>query len=246
MNSILGKQITILVCVIVAGLIIWKLSPEFEHAVAASRFAKSVGAQVAMRYDGERDLQTDLNSWAYDAAAREFKLDVTIRWSGSFKSTNKYWVKGQLKVSEDGDHWTFLRSDLSPSLALYAFGRKILDEAILGNSNPLLPAKPEILQQFASASQARSVQSPPAEAVDNSPRQQLYVVRGIPVDSTGHPGFLNVREGPGVTFAVKTKLRNGDNHIRILETAMNGRTEWAHVMFAIAEGWVVKTFLNLE
>jgi len=82
----------------------------------------------------------------------------------------------------------------------------------------------------------------------NNTRQELpwYVVSGVPRDSTGNPGLLNVRAGKGMDFPVITKLQNGYNRVKIIRVEPNGTTEWAYIWFAEHFGWVAKKYLLPE
>jgi len=82
----------------------------------------------------------------------------------------------------------------------------------------------------------------------NNTRQELpwHVVSGVPRDSAGSPGFLKVRAGAGMNFAVITTLPNGYNRVKILRVESNGTTEWAYIWFAEHFGWVAKKYLQPE
>jgi hypothetical protein len=116
-----------------------------QRELAVARLARNAGAKlVREHYDGGQSVETFLDSWWYQPEEKQYTADVTIKWNGSVFASNKYWVKGTLKLPETGSSYRFNRSDHSETLNDYTNlkrGIELFDALASETSNNPKPAR---------------------------------------------------------------------------------------------------------
>lgn len=114
-----------------------------QRELAVARLARNAGAKlVKEHYDGGQSVETFLDSWWYQPEEKQYTADVTIKWNGSVFASNKYWVKGTLKLPETGSSYRFNRSDNSETLNDYLgfkLGVELFDALASETSNKTKP-----------------------------------------------------------------------------------------------------------
>lgn len=73
----------------------------------AEYFAEKAGRKIAAKYEGSKNLRTNLNSCKYNSYSDKYTLDISVYWDGSIFSSNHYNIDGILKLNSDGSNTDF-------------------------------------------------------------------------------------------------------------------------------------------